>query len=97
MNLPLWTLTFLLPLVAAPVIYILGRLLRRSGGRHGNPIQWLTLLVLLAAGCILVILYASGGTSAALTYQYKGILLRMDGISMLLAAVVLTLTALVTL
>jgi hypothetical protein len=50
MNLPLWTLTFLLPLLAAPIIYIVGRLLRRLGGRHGNPIQWLTLLVLLAAG-----------------------------------------------
>jgi len=97
MNLSLWTITFLLPLAAAPVIYILGRLLRRSGGRHGNPVQWLTLLVLLAAGAILAGVYASGGASATLTWQYKGIMLRMDGIGMLLAAVVLALTALVTL
>jgi proton-translocating NADH-quinone oxidoreductase chain N len=97
MNLPLWTLTFLLPLVAAPIIYIIGRLLRKSGGRHGNPVQWLTLLVLLAAGSILAGVYASGGASAALTCQYGSIRLQLDGIGMLLAAVVLTLTALVTL
>jgi proton-translocating NADH-quinone oxidoreductase chain N len=94
MNLPLWTLIFLLPLLAAPVIYILGRLLRRKGGRQGNPVQWLTLLVLAATG---VILAQFAGTTDSLTFQYEGVLLHMDGISLLLAAVVLILTALVTL
>ncbi len=94
MNLPLWTLIFLLPLAAAPVIYILGRLLKRKGGRHGNPIQWLTLLVLVATG---IILAQFAGRTDSLTFQYEGVLLHMDGISLLLAAVVLILTALVTL
>ncbi|MBN2258482.1 MAG: hypothetical protein JW704_11815 [Anaerolineaceae bacterium] len=94
MNLPVWTLIFLLPLAAAPVIYILGRLLKKRGGVHGNPVQWLTLLVLIITG---IILAGCAGTSAELTFRYEGILLRMDGISLLLAAVVLALTALVTL
>jgi proton-translocating NADH-quinone oxidoreductase chain N len=94
MNLPIWTLIFLLPLLAAPVIYIVGRLLRQRGGRHGNPIQWLTLLVLVATG---VILAQFVGTTDSLTFQYEGVLLHLDGISLLLAAVVLVLTALVTL
>jgi proton-translocating NADH-quinone oxidoreductase chain N len=94
MNLPLWTLIFILPLAAAPIIYVLGRLLKKHGGHRGNPIQWLTLLVLIASG---VILAQFTGTTEALTYQYEGILLSLDGIGLLLAAVVLVLTALVTL
>ncbi len=94
MNTSLWTLTFLIPLVATPFIYIIGRLCRKLGGRHGNPVQWLSLLVLLAAGVVLIQVYSS---AEEMTFAYGSILLHMDGVGKLLAAVVIILTSLVTL
>lgn len=95
MNIPLWTLTFLLPLIAAPFIYLIGRLCRHFGKDHGNPVQWLSLLVQLSIGVILFSVYTTPDTTDGLTFQFESIILHMDGISMLLAAVVVTLTALV--
>jgi proton-translocating NADH-quinone oxidoreductase chain N len=81
----------LLPLLASPVIYLTGRLSRRYGTDHTRLTYWLSILAL---GLDLIPLYitwqaVSAGTK--LTLVFGQIALKFDGISLLMAAVVLIL------
>jgi proton-translocating NADH-quinone oxidoreductase chain N len=85
------TWLILLPLVASPVIYLAGRLSRQDGTDKANPAHWLSVLVLALD---LIPLYftwqaISAGTKMALVFGQ--IALKFDGISLLMAAVVLVL------
>ncbi len=84
-------------LIGSPLIYLTGRLVERN--KPGvNPSRWIALLVLLAAVYPLVIaaaaLIENGGQPA---FSIGLIQLRLDGVGLLLAVVVLALSILVTL
>ena len=94
---PVTELTWLLvqPLVAAPVIYLAGRLAVRRG--HGAGLaRWLAVLAMLHTGWLI---YATGQqvlAAGAVTLTVGQVKLVMDGVGLLLAATVLALTFLVT-
>lgn len=82
-----------LPVMASPVIYLVGRLVARRWGDSTpkNPAGWLAMAVLLAD---LVFLWQVGQkiqNGQELTWQVGMILLAADGLAFLLAAVVLVL------
>ncbi len=94
-----FTALLVLPFVASPVIYLAGRLITRSRGESEapNPIWVLAFLTLVATA---VPLYYAGQTVLAgnsITLQEGVITLRMDGIGLLLAAIVLVIGIMVTL
>lgn len=96
----------LLPLLASPFIYIIGRIVvrrRPQGLKHANPSGWLAVLVLLATGIFLYFTasaYLSAQTQnspSPMVIKVGVAGLHLDGISLLLAAVVVTLSLLVAL
>ncbi len=90
----------LLPLIASPLIYIIGRTFARWRPQtRVNPAGWLTAITLLATGMFLFIAasaYQSQGAIGARILQVGVASLYLDGISLLLAAVAVTLALLVT-
>lgn len=96
MNAFLWLL--LIPIVAAPVIYLVGRLIYRMSDRGTiNPVAYLVPLVLLVDLVPLWNLYRSElfANQGMVEMVIGAVALRADGVSILMAAVVLVLTALV--
>ena len=94
MTLPVFLWLILLPLLAAPVIYLAGRLAR--GGRLRRLPSWIALLALAATWVPfgLAARQLSGGQK--LIYTYGSITLQMDGLGLLLAAVALGMGTLVS-
>lgn len=95
---PLFLSLLLLPFLAAPLIYLLGRLSVRKGQVLGmNVARALTLAVLLAEIVLLVLTVRSamGGSSVQMLVGLQA--LRFDGIGLILTALVLVLGACVTL
>lgn len=90
-------LAIIIPLAGSPLIYLVGRLVERYNPGV-NPARWVTLLVLIAEAAVL---YGAGQAvvdqSQVLSVTLGSITLRMDGIGLLLAAVVVGLGLLVTL
>lgn len=88
-----------LPLVASPVIYLIGRLAARSdeSGQRTNPASWLALLALAGTFVPLALAGQQFLNGAEVSYTTGSITLRMDGIGLLLACTVLVLGLLVTL
>ena len=91
------TWLILMPLVASPVIYLAGRLSHRFGNDHASPAQWLAVLALLLDFYPLYIAWQALGSGAKLTLVLGQVALKFDGISLLMAAVVLVLGLMVTL
>ncbi|MEN4011498.1 MAG: proton-conducting transporter membrane subunit [Bellilinea sp.] len=89
-------LVIAIPLLGTPLIYLAGRLVERS--KPGvNPSRWVALLVFLAAVYPLVIAAnAVVRDGAQVAFSIGLIQLRLDGIGLLLAVIVLTLSILVT-
>ncbi|MHB9034454.1 MAG: complex I subunit 5 family protein [Anaerolineae bacterium] len=83
------TLLLLLPMGASPLVYLAGRLIVRAKGESDkpNPI-WILALIVLLATCV-PLYYAGKATLAvgSISVLRGTIPLRMDGISLLLAAV----------
>ncbi len=92
-NAPVLLIT--LPLVATPLVYLLGRLAYRQGNNR-RVAGVAALLVLLSLIWPLVETGAAVVHDGSLTLPIGAIALRVDGLSLLLAAVVLTLSTLVT-
>jgi proton-translocating NADH-quinone oxidoreductase chain N len=95
-----FTLVLGLPLVASPIIYLIGRLWARQNGssNNANPARWVALLVLLATGVFTY--FASLGATAdyyGITLTFGTINLTMDGIGLFLTITVLALGIMVTL
>jgi proton-translocating NADH-quinone oxidoreductase chain N len=93
MAFPAFIWLILIPLLASPLVYLLGRLTRRTSA------GWLPCLaaVLALAAAWVPFAFAAGdlGRSQALQYTLGAVTLRMDGMSLLLAAVALGLGTLV--
>ncbi len=96
----LWLLA--LPLVSAPVIYLIGRIVARqnnarssSGQRPGNPAPWLALASLLLSCILLVIVGQVVAGGQPVEVALGDVLMRMDGIGLVLAAAALALGVLV--
>ncbi|NPV76088.1 MAG: hypothetical protein HPY59_06885 [Anaerolineae bacterium] len=87
-----------LPLAAAPLIYLVGRLsLRASNNRRSPVVAWLGVLTLIACGYPLYFAGQAVLAGAPVELAVNAIHLRMDGIGLLLAVVVLLLGAMVML
>lgn len=101
-NALIWLLA--LPLGAAPIIYLVGRIIARgsrTGDKHSRsalaPIRWFSLAVLIAAFIPLAIAVPAIQTDGNVRSFIGGVPMVMDGISMLLAFTALLLGVLVTL
>ncbi len=93
-NLPVFLWLILIPLLASPLIYLAGRLVQRLGNKADTYSLWR--IPYLAASLALAItlvpfILAAGqiGRGEILQYQLGLVTLRMDGLSLLLAAVAL--------
>ncbi|NMB87876.1 MAG: hypothetical protein GYA17_05925, partial [Chloroflexi bacterium] len=89
------TWLLLLPMLAAPVIYLVGRIAVRRGA--GNPARWLAVAALLATGYPLYFTAQAFSRAGAIELVVGSVALRFDGISLLVSAVVLGLGTLVAL
>ncbi|MCA9958393.1 MAG: hypothetical protein KC443_05135 [Anaerolineales bacterium] len=85
-----------LPLAASPLIYLVGRISRRQWG-YTSTARWVALAALVASWVPFVHAYRQFSAEGVLTYVYGSVALRLDGLSLLLAGVVLMLATLVTL
>lgn len=95
-----FTLVLGLPLVASPIIYLIGRLWARQNGSssYANPARWVALLALLAAG---VFTYFAGVGATAdytgISLTFGSMTLTMDGLGLFMTATVLALGIVATL
>jgi proton-translocating NADH-quinone oxidoreductase chain N len=89
------TWLLLLPLVAAPVIYLAGRISTRLNAGAG-PARWLSVVTLAAAGVPLWYAGEAVLSSGTVSLTVGAIALRMDGVGLVVAATVLVLTFLVS-
>jgi len=87
-----------IPILAAPLIYLFGRIvvLRKGEKNTSSPARWLALLALAAAGYEWYLVWVAFQGGASLPLTVGTVSLQADGISMLLSAVVLVLGFLVT-
>lgn len=92
MTIPVFIGLILLPLAASPAAYLLGRLFP---DRH--LARWTALLALLASWVPFGLTWQAFARQETLSFTLGRVMLRVDGVSLLLAAVVLTLATLVTL
>jgi proton-translocating NADH-quinone oxidoreductase chain N len=95
MSIPAFLWLILLPVLAAPLIYLTGRLVRRTGSWRVPYIA--ALLTLVAAWVPFVNSAVAFSHGNALTFMFGSITLAMDGLSLLLAAVALGLSTFVVL
>ena len=95
MILPGFLWLILIPVLAAPVIYLAGRLTRST--RLVRLPAWLALLALAAAWVPFVLAARQLAAGQTLEYALGSVSLHLDGLSLLLAAVALGLGTLVTL
>ena len=96
MNLPAFLWLLLIPVLAAPLIYLAGRLTRAARRLVRLP-GWLALLALAASWVPFVLAARQLAAGQTLVYTLGSVSLHMDGLSLLLAAVALGLGTLVTL
>ena len=89
MAIPVFLWLIWLPLAAAPLVYLLGRLL--PGRQLG---RWTAFLALLATWIPFVLTWQAFLSGETLSYTLGQVTLRVDGISLLVAAVVLALATL---
>lgn len=91
----IWLIGLLL--VAAPVVYLVGRLSRKRPFYQPSMARWIALAALTVAWTPFVFSLQTFIRQGLVTFTVGTISLRVDGISLLLAAIVLALTSLVTL
>ena len=97
MELPamIWLIGLLL--VASPAVYLLGRLSRRRPFYRPSVARWGALAVLAVSWTPFILSLQSFTREGIVTFTLGTISLRVDGLSLLLAAVVLALTTVVAL
>jgi proton-translocating NADH-quinone oxidoreductase chain N len=95
MSLPGFLWLILIPVLAAPVVYLVGRLTRTT--RLVRLPGWLALLAFAAAWVPFVMAARQLAAGQTLIYTLGSISLNMDGLSLLLGGVALALGTLVTL
>lgn len=77
-----------LPLVAAPIIYLVGRLSVRSRAESAAPARWMAIVVLLVTAVLAFFSAQPILQGKTLTLTFYAISLRLDGIALLLGATV---------
>jgi proton-translocating NADH-quinone oxidoreductase chain N len=102
-----WTWMIALPIVTAPLVYLIGRLVQRRRdsqslrrgrpSRMVNPVRWIALVILLAACVPFVMAWRQLAAGASLTVSVGVIALKFDGVSLLLSAAILALGFMVSL
>lgn len=89
---PLFISLIALPFLAAPLIYLFGRLSVRKGQVLGMNIAKLLTLVVLLAEIVILILTVKGAMGGSSVQQLIGLeLMRFDGIGLILTGIVLVL------
>ena len=97
MTLPPFVWLILWLILSAPFVYLIGRIDVMTGGRR-NLARWLSLLCIgvawYAFGRVAIAFYGLGDTALVerATWTLGAVTMRFDGLSLLLAALVLTLT-----
>jgi proton-translocating NADH-quinone oxidoreductase chain N len=97
MALPPFVWLILWLILAAPFVYLIGRIDVLTGGRR-NMARWFSLLCIgvgwLAFGRVLIAAYDGSGSDLVTqaTWTLGAVTMRFDGLSLLLAALVMTLT-----
>jgi len=88
-----------LPLLAAPIIYLVGRVSGRLSQNYNAvaPARWLAVLVLAATGILGYIAGRAVVAGEMVQWAVGGVVLSLDGVGLLLATVVIGLTFMVTL
>jgi proton-translocating NADH-quinone oxidoreductase chain N len=86
-NTLLWMIA--LPLMAFPVVYLAGRLATRLSPKPAPLARWLSILTLLATFIPLTLAGQALQAGQALEYKFGMINLRLDGVGMVMAVVVL--------
>jgi proton-translocating NADH-quinone oxidoreductase chain N len=88
-----------IPLFGSPLIYLLGRYTARREGDASpkNLARWLALLVLLADLVLVIVLGIKAETNPLQTWVMGAVRMTLDGIGFLMAVVILSLGAIVTL
>ena len=95
MDLPIFIWIILVPVLAAPLVYLAGRLFRSA--RLRRLPGWIALLALAATFVPFVYAASQLANGHTLTYTLGSVQLQMDGLGLLLAGVTLGLGMLVTL
>ena len=103
---PSWIWMIALPIVTSPFVYLLGRLFQRArdaselkrarGPWRANPVRWVSLVILLAACVPFISAWRELASGAVLPFTVGIVVLKFDGISLLLSAAVLVLGVLVS-
>jgi proton-translocating NADH-quinone oxidoreductase chain N len=102
MTLPPFVWLILWLILSAPFVYLIGRIDILTGGRR-NLAHWFSLACIGAAwyafGRVLVAFYEAGGPDfvTQATWTLGAVTMRFDGLSLLLAALVMTLTTVILL
>lgn len=91
----LWMIA--IPILSSPLIYLIGRLDTLRTGRSSRLSRWLALAALLAAWVPYVLAVRQFNAAGAVTQMVEAVAMRLDGLSLLLAAVALGLGTLVAL
>lgn len=91
----LWLIA--VPILAAPVVYLIGRLDLRGGGQERSAARWAALIGLLAAWGPFVRAANDLAAAGPAIYTLGAVSLRLDGLSLLLAALSLGLGTMVVL
>lgn len=91
----IWLIGLLL--FAAPAVYLAGRLSRRAPFHQPSTARWVAIAALAVAWTPLVYAWQTFATQGTITYVVGTVALRVDGLSLLLAAVVLGLSSFATL
>lgn len=98
-SIPLFVWLIWLPLLWSPVIYLIGRIRYRRLSAQGSPesgiTRWAALLAIATVWVPLVGVWQQFQVEGTMTWTYGAITLRADGLSLLLATAVLTLSTLV--
>jgi proton-translocating NADH-quinone oxidoreductase chain N len=99
MNLPIFSWTILIPLVAGPVIYLAGRvgINRDEPSPRGPLVQWLAFATLVAAWVPYIFTVQAVLATGQQNFAFAGIALQVDGLTLLMSGVTLALGTLVTL
>jgi proton-translocating NADH-quinone oxidoreductase chain N len=95
MNAPIFIWLIAVPLIASPLVYLIGQLGNRLG--RGNVSHWIGFLFFLASWTPFVLTARQFAASGPMEFTYGVVSLRLDGLGLLLAAVALGLGTLVAL
>ncbi|PID85344.1 MAG: hypothetical protein CSB13_08460 [Chloroflexi bacterium] len=94
-NIPLFVWLIWIPLLWSPIVYLVGRIITRHNSQQTAVARWIALLAIATVWVPLVGVWQQFQAESIREWSYGTVTLRVDGLSLLLATAVLTLTTLV--